>query len=349
MNNEWPRNMLQLLSVAAFITFILFGGIAFTTAIILLLIYGNIYWQILCISYLIFFYIDFETPSKGGRGVGCEWVRNWRVWKHVVDYFPVDLVKTADFPADRNYLIAATPHGILCFGALINGMTNYSKWRRLFPQIRSKVLTLSINMLFPIFREAILSWGLSDSSAENINTLLSQSNDPIDPSNRDGFTSNAAIVMFGGAREAFLSAPNTYKVFLNSRKGFIRMAIQNGASLVPAVAFGETNVYDTTQSKTDSFVRKIQEIIKKYTTLAPVAFNGRGIFQQSFGLIPRRRPITLVVGAPIHINRNPESKDVSETEINDMHATFRKKLIELFETHKSKYIENHEKIHLEIA
>lgn len=115
------------------------------------------------------------------------------------------------------------------------------------------------------------------------------------------------------------------------------------------VAFGETNVYDTTQSKTDSFVRKIQEIIKKYTTLAPVAFNGRGFFQRSFGLIPQRHPITLVIGAPIHIERNPDSMDVSETEINDMHATFRKQLIELFETHKSKYIKNHEKIHLEIA
>lgn len=232
------------------------------------------------------------------------------------------------------------------FGALTNGMTNHSKWRNLFPEIRSKVLTLSINMLFPIFRELILSWGCADSSAENINTLLSQSHDPSDVTNKDGFTSNAAIVMFGGAREAFLSAPDTYNVFLNTRKGFIRLAMQNGAGLVPAIAFGETNVYDTTQNENGSLVRKIQEIIKKYTTLAPVLFNGRGFFQQHFGLIPRRHPITLVIGEPIDCTKNDQP---SNKEIDEMHALFRKRLIELFETNKSKYIENHDKIHLEIA
>lgn len=64
--------------------------------------------------------------------------------------------------------------------------------------------------------------------------------------------------MFGGAREAFLSAPNTYKIYLNARKGFVRLAIQNGAALVPAIAFGETDVYDTTQNENGSVVRKIQ-------------------------------------------------------------------------------------------
>lgn len=212
----------------------------------------------------------------------------------MIDYFPVDLVKTLDLPPNHHYLIGTCPHGILwyvfsleiyfvlrkssnlirigmsklisrlqflfsvSFGALTNGMTNHSKWRGLFPNIRSKVLTLSINMLFPIFRELILSWGLCDSSVDSINTLLSQPNDVTDVSNKDGFTSNAAIVMFGGAREAFLSAPNTYKVFLTARKGFVRLAIQNGAALVPAIAFGETNVYDTTQNENGSLVRKIQ-------------------------------------------------------------------------------------------
>lgn len=175
---------------------------------------------------------------------------------------------------------------------------------------------------------------------------MSQSHDPSHATNKDGFTSNAAIVMFGGAREAFLSAPNTYKVFLNARKGFVRLAIQNGAALVPAIAFGETNVYDTTQNENESVVRKIQEIIKKYTTLAPVLFNGRGFFQQSFGLIPRRHPITLVIGQPIDCTKNATP---TNEEIDEMHALFRESLTQLFETNKSKYIENHDNVHLEIA
>lgn len=112
MINEWSSNVpvqrrLELLSVGAFIFFILFGGIAFTIVLILLLvitcfllpksfsslriisdprphfqeliflllliisqIYGNTFWRILCVSYLVFYYIDFDTPSNGGRGIG---------------------------------------------------------------------------------------------------------------------------------------------------------------------------------------------------------------------------------------------------------------------------------------
>lgn len=32
-----------------------------------------------------------------------------------MDYFPIDLVKTAELPPNRNYLIAACPHGIIWF------------------------------------------------------------------------------------------------------------------------------------------------------------------------------------------------------------------------------------------
>lgn len=42
-----------------------------------------------------------------------EWVRNWVIWKYFVNYFPVDLVKTVDLPADRHYLFAVFPHGII--------------------------------------------------------------------------------------------------------------------------------------------------------------------------------------------------------------------------------------------
>lgn len=230
-------------------------------------------------------------------------------------------------------------------GALGNAMTNHSKWRTLFPSVRAKLLTVNFHFRFPIYREMMLSWGLSSASAGSMNALLSQSRDLTHKSNRDGFTSNAAIVIVGGAREAFLSAPNAYKIFLRKRKGFVRVAIQSGAALVPVIAFGEPNVYDTTQNKRGTWLRKMQELVKKYTTIAPIVFNGRGFLQESFGLIPRRHPITLVVGAPIHTVKN---KFPSCDDINDMHATYTKQLVELFETHKHNYIEHHDKIHLEI-
>lgn len=230
-------------------------------------------------------------------------------------------------------------------GALGTCMTNHSKWRTLFPGIRSKLITLSLHMIFPVFRELILSWGMSNSTPESLCTQLLQSNDPKDESNFDGFTSNGTVLIIGGAEESLLSSPNTYKIVLRKRKGFIRIAMQCGVPIVPVISFGETNTYDTTQNADKSVLRKMQELVKKYTTIAPVLFNGRGFLQEKIGLIPKRHPITLVVGAPIATVKveNPADDDVDKA-----HQLFCQRLTELFDEHKSKYIENHERVRLEI-
>lgn len=201
-------------------------------------------------------------------------------------------------------------------------------------------------MYMPIMRELLMSWGYCAASANSLNKLLTQSNDPNHESNRDGYTSNAPVLMVGGAQEALLAFPNQYKFNLKNRKGFIRLAIQNGASLVPAIAFGENNIFEQIQYPTGSLCRRIQDLFKWYTGVSPVLFNGRGFLQYNFGFIPRRHPITMVIGTPIPLETNI---DPSNKEINEIHTIFCKQLTELFETHKSKYVANSENIHVEIV
>lgn len=74
--------------------------------------------------------------------------------------------------------------------------------------------------------------------------MLKQSNNPNDKSNSDGFTSTAAGLIVGGAREQRLAEPNVYKFVLKNRKGFVKIALRTGASLVPAISFGENNTFD---------------------------------------------------------------------------------------------------------
>ena len=44
-------------------------------------------------------------------------MRNWRLWKHFADFFPVKMVKTADLSRNENYLVGSHPHGVLSAGA----------------------------------------------------------------------------------------------------------------------------------------------------------------------------------------------------------------------------------------
>lgn len=145
---------------------------------------------------------------------------------------------------------------------------------------------------------------MAAASANTISTLLSASNDPKAPANRDGFTSNATVVVIGGAQEAFYATPKNYTLVLKNRKGFVRLAMQSGTPVVPVVSFNEVDIYDQLYSEPGSKLRKIQEWAKSYTGMAPVVAYGRGFFQYSFGLLPKRNPITTVGkirGFPIHI------------------------------------------------
>jgi 2-acylglycerol O-acyltransferase 2 len=68
-------------------------------------------------------------------------------------------------------------------------------------------------------------------SANGLFNILSQSNSKNDPSNQDGFTSNAAVVMIGGAQESLYCRPNNYQFVIKKRKGFIRVAFKTGYNI----------------------------------------------------------------------------------------------------------------------
>lgn len=152
--------------------------------------------------------------------------------------------------------------------------------------------------------------------------------------------------MVGGAQEAYYSRPRNYTLVLKERKGFIKIALKTGASLVPAFSFGEVDLFDQVPNPPGSKLRRCQEAFKKITGVAPIVVNGRGLFQYSFGFIPKRRPLTTVIGAPIKVEKREKP---TAREIDQLHARFCEELNELFETHKAKYVENHETVELVIT
>lgn len=232
------------------------------------------------------------------------------------------------------------------FGAALNFGTSHSKWEQLFPALRPKLTSLNGNYYVPIARELFLSCGMASASANSLTALLQQSNDTTDKSNRDGFTSNAVGLIVGGIREQGVTYPDSYQLVIAKRRGFVRIALQTGVSLVPAISFGENNVYDIVDMKSTAFGRFVERWCSRYTRQFPPLYCGRGFLQYDYGLLPRRRPITTVIGAPIHLIK---STNPSKDEIDKVHHKFCVRLSDLFETHKSKYIDNSDDIHLEFV
>ncbi|XP_037941777.1 2-acylglycerol O-acyltransferase 2-like [Teleopsis dalmanni] len=228
-----------------------------------------------------------------------------------------------------------------------NNMGNHIvKWLELYPGVRPKIGTLDMHFFTPIMRELLRLWGLVSVSKESLMYHLTKSNDPKHPDNKDGFTSNAVAILVGGAQEALDSHPGRYILTLKRRKGFVKLAIRTGSPIVPSFSFGEVDIFDQVNNPPDSWLRRFQSLTKKLTGISPLIVLGRGFFQYTFGLLPQRKHIVQVVGAPIEVvrNNNPDPAYVDE-----IHQKVIDALNDLFETHKEKYIENCKELHLVIT
>ncbi|GMS93892.1 hypothetical protein PENTCL1PPCAC_16067 [Pristionchus entomophagus] len=157
-------------------------------------------------------------------------------------------------------------------------------------------------------------------------------------------TGQAAVLAVGGAEEALDAHHDSYTLTLNRRKGFIKLALETGANLVPCYAFGENDLYYLVANHQGSLVRRWQNFMKKVTGVSPLLFYGRGLFSDNLGPLPFRKELNTVLGAPIPVDK---TEHPSQEQIDNLHALYINKLIELFDEHKIKYGVSEDK-HLEI-
>lgn len=159
--------------------------------------------------------------------------------------------------------------------------------------------------------------GACESGKESIEWLLNNRKKLSNPNELN----NAVVLVVGGAAESLRCRLSQYNIILSKRKGFIRVALKTGlvfslkykcynficmhnncfvfyisnrAPLVPIFSFGETDLYDQIKGNENSLLYKSQEAFRKLTGLSPVLLVGRGFFQYTFGLVPQRKPVTIV-------------------------------------------------------
>lgn len=312
---------LQTLAVIMWLWLALCLGSCATGVLGYMLVYTQFWW--IPLAYFTWMIADRKSPQQGGRSAKVkEWVRGWSLWKYYANYFPIRLVKTADLDPSQNYLFGSHPHGILSsgtFGALSTDGVGVSS---IFPKFQVNVHTLALNFMFPITREWILGLGGVDASKQSISYLLSKPGGHI------------SVIVVGGAAESLHTSPNQISLVLKNRKGFVKMALKHGAQLVPTFSFGEAQIYTVVDNPKGSWLRNLQEKFRHLIGFAPVFFFGRGVFNYSLGLIPRRRPIYVVTGSPIKV---PKSPNPTVEEIEQVHAEYTAALKQLYNKYNPVY------------
>ncbi|KAM3857698.1 2-acylglycerol O-acyltransferase 1 [Diretmus argenteus] len=278
-------------------------------------------WWMLSMLYAGWLWLDWDTPTCGGRR--SQWVRNWSIWEHFRDYFPLSLVKTADLDPRKNYIFGFHPHGVLVAGGFGNFCTEATGFSALFPGLKPHLLMLPFWFRIPLFREYIMFGGLVSSCKSSLSYLASRP---------EG--GNVAVVAVGGAPEALDARPGALRLQVLNRKGFIKLALKHGAQLVPVFSFGENELFDQMKNPTGSPLRTLQERMQSIMGVALPLFHARGVFQYSFGLIPYRSAIHTVVGKPISV---AQTSCPSREDIESLHRVYLQSLTELFEQNKHTY------------
>ncbi|XP_036760350.2 LOW QUALITY PROTEIN: 2-acylglycerol O-acyltransferase 2-A-like [Manis pentadactyla] len=135
-----------------------------------------------------------------------------------------------------------------------------------------------------------------------------------------------AVLAVGGPLEALKTKPGVLSLRIRTQKGFIKLALEHGASLVPVFSFGENELFQQFPNPPGSWGRRAQEVMQPLLRVALPLFHGRrGL------LLPFRTPIHTVVGARIPMQRNPQP---SRAQVTELHA---EPLTQLFEEHKARY------------
>mmetsp|Transcript_9778 Transcript_9778/g.23229 ORF Transcript_9778/g.23229 Transcript_9778/m.23229 type:complete len:454 (+) Transcript_9778:1-1362(+) len=281
-----------------------------------------------------FLLLDSKAPKSGKRKFDV--IRRRRQWYNFARYFPISLSRTAELDPTKNYIFGYHPHGIISTGALCNFGAEATGFSTLFPGIDLRLLTLAVNFYVPFLREYFLALGVNDVSRESCITNL-----------RRGPGASIMIVV-GGAAEALEARPNEYDLTISTkRKGFVKIALQEGASMVPVFSFGEVDVFNQWANPEGSKLRRFQKWSTSIFGISPPIVVGRALksgvlkrwFGWNWGIMPLRMPVHSVVGAPIDcpkIAPDADEKTLSEA-IDKYHALYLEELKKVYEDHKESF------------
>lgn len=126
-------------------------------------------------------------------------------------------------------------------------LSSATGFEKLFPGIKPHLLTLANNFKIPLHRDLILSLGICDVSSKSCKHILSS-----------GPGASITIVI-GGAGEALQARPGTNDLILEKQLGFVKMAMREGADLVPVFSFGENDIFEQAGNEVGTILFSLQK------------------------------------------------------------------------------------------
>ena len=228
----------------------------------------------------------------------------FKTWRH---YFSFSFLFEERLDHGKNYVFAEFPHGVFPMGPLLAG----TLCNVLFPGFNIYSISASALFYIPGWRHFIGWMGSLPATSSNFKKLLKR---------------GSVAVIVGGIAEMFMGHPKEERIMLLTRKGFVRVAVEEGADIVPVFHFGNSLILEF-------WPRALANISRKMRTSI-------GIQKGRWGTpLPQSRPIFMVTGHACKVNKTDPKKDPAafEAEVNRAHAAVVEELKGLYDRHKGTY------------
>jgi 1-acyl-sn-glycerol-3-phosphate acyltransferase len=196
-------------------------------------------------------------------------------------YFRYEVIGLEHIPA-KGRAVLVSNHGILPVdGLLLNYAIKYAygRWPR--------GLTDRRIFKIPVLRQFFMDMGVVLAHPRTGQELLERE--------------EIVYIMPGGAKEAFKSSRERYKLMWRRRMGFVRLAIRTGSPIIPAVCIGVDDMYHVFF---DGY--KLSERIFGKDVLLPITL------PVGLGPLPFPVKLTHYIGRPIRTRLRPEEADDPE-------------------------------------
>eukprot|EP00416_Gambierdiscus_australes_P018900 CAMPEP_0171072034 /NCGR_PEP_ID=MMETSP0766_2-20121228/10632_1 /TAXON_ID=439317 /ORGANISM="Gambierdiscus australes, Strain CAWD 149" /LENGTH=323 /DNA_ID=CAMNT_0011528593 /DNA_START=126 /DNA_END=1097 /DNA_ORIENTATION=- len=220
-------------------------------------------------------------------------------------------------PAKEPVVLAVHPHGVTGeYRMFADGLLYDALPER-------EVLTLSATVLFyiPLVRELALWTRCVDARRQVAAAALARG--------------KSLMVLPGGELEQIRTRAGKEEVCLSKRLGFVRLALQERAALVPCYAFGCVDLY-----RTYGVLEAPREWLRKRLGICIPLYRGL------IGSLPKHQPVNVVMGQPFEPACAVPGSPTNE-EVVAAHSAYVAALRQLFDERKAEF--GYEKRQLEVV
>lgn len=206
----------------------------------------------------------------------------------------------------KNYLLVLQPHGVISYVSICCAI--FAR-----PEFQGKVPSAVADAILytPILKHVLGIFGIVSASKTSLKKVLRKSG-----------VDGCVVLSVGGIAELFLSDTEYERLYLKSRKGFIKLALETGTDIVPVYLFGNTMTLSILSNNILACVSRKLQVSLTY------------IWGRYYLPIPRCTKLLYVAGKPLGMPKNLTNPTPSD--IDYWHAEYCKQVERIFEKYKER-------------